>query len=90
MAEQYLNGEFDLKTVEDYVEKVASFLAYLHEDIVVQRLVARAPEEETLFCNYGLSWWKIKDMIDEYMEKNDIVQGQKCDYLNGKAVRKFM
>lgn len=90
MAEQYLNGEFDLKTVEDYVEKVASFLAYLHEDIVVQRLVARAPEEESLFCNYGLSWWKIKDMIDEYMEKNDIVQGQKCDYLNGKAVRKFM
>lgn len=90
MAEQYLDGEFDLKTVDDYVEKVANFLAYLHQDIVVQRLVARAPEEDTLFCNYGISWWKIKDMIDDYLERNDIVQGQECDYLNGKAVKKFM
>lgn len=90
MAEQYLNGEFDLKTVEDYVEKVGVFLSYLGENIVVQRLVARAPEEETLFCNYGISWWKIKEMIDEYLEENDIVQGQKCDYLNGKAIRKFL
>lgn len=90
MAEQYENGELDLKTVEDYIEKVGVFLSYLNEDITVQRLVARAPEEETLFCNYGISWWKIKDMILEHLEKNDIVQGQYCDYLNGKAVKKFL
>lgn len=90
MAEQYLNNEFDLKTVDDYVEKVGMFLAYLNENIVVQRLVARAPEEDTLFCNYGISWWKIKDMIDEHLEKNDLVQGQYCDYLNGKAVKKYL
>lgn len=89
MAQQYLAGEFTLDTVENYVEKVATFLAYLKEDIVIQRLVARAPEEETLFCNYGMSWWKIRDMIDEYMEQHGLVQGLYCDYLNGKAVRKF-
>lgn len=89
MANMYKNGEIDLRTVEDYIEKVAVFLSYLKEDIVVQRIVARAPKDETLFCNYGISWWKIRDMIEEYMTKNDIVQGQACDYLNGKAVRKF-
>lgn len=89
MAQQFLDGEFTLNTVEDYVEKVATFLSYLKESIVIQRLVARAPEEETLFCNYGMSWWKIRDMIEEYMTKNGIVQGMYCDYLNGKAVRKF-
>lgn len=89
MAEEYLRGDFQLGTVEEYVEKVATFLAYLKESIIIQRLVARAPEEETLFCNYEMSWWKIRDMIDEYMQKNGLVQGIYCDYLNGKAVRKF-
>ena len=89
MAILYNNGELDLKTVDDYIKKVAVFLSYLKEDIIIQRIVARAPEEETLFCNYGISWWKIRDMIEEYMIKNDIKQGKYCDYLNGKAVRKF-
>lgn len=89
MAEQYLRGELDLKTAEDYVEKVATFLSYLKENIVIQRLAARAPEEETLFCNYGMSWWKLKEMIEEYMKNNHIIQGMNCNYLNGKAVRKF-
>ena len=89
MAEEYLRREFEIGTVEEYVEKAAVFLSYLKDDIIIQRLVARAPEEETLFCNYGMSWWKIKDMIDEYMIANHVVQGMNCDYLNGKAVRKF-
>lgn len=89
MAAQYLRGDLDLKTAEDYVEKVATFLSYLKENIVIQRLAARAPEEETLFCNYGMSWWKLKEMIEEYMKNNHIIQGMNCDYLNGKAVRKF-
>ncbi len=89
MAEEYLQGEFEIGTVEDYVERATVFLSYLHEDVVIQRLVARAPEEETLFCNYGMSWWKIKEMIDEKMLVDQIVQGKNCDYLNGKAVRKF-
>lgn len=89
MAEQYLSGEIEIGTVEEYVERVCTFLAYLNEKIVIQRLVARAPEEETLFCNYGMSWWKIKEMIDEYMNSKNMLQGMYCDYLNGKAVRKF-
>lgn len=90
MARQYTEGEINMGTVDDYVKKTAVFLSYLNKDIIIQRLVGRAPEEDTLFCNYGMSWWKIKDEIEKYMQDNGLYQGIYCDYLNGKAVRKFI
>lgn len=90
MEEEYLSGKLDLKNLDDYVQKSAEFLAYLDKDIVIQRLVGRAPKEDTVFCNYDTSWWKIKDYIEEYMIKNNITQGCKCDYLGGKSVRHIM
>lgn len=89
MAEDYLNGELDFGGFEDYVQKTAVFLSYLDENIVIQRLIGRAPAEDTLFCNYGMSWWKIKDEIEKYMTVNELYQGKYCNYLNGKAVKKF-
>jgi len=53
-------------------------------------LLGRAPKEATLFCNWDMSWWRIHDMIEEKLEALDITQGDKCDYLNGKAVKKFL
>lgn len=89
MGEAYLRGEISMIPVEEYVERVVLFLRYLDGDIVIQRLVARAPEDRTLFCNWDLSWWRIRDMIDERMQQLDAVQGDQADYLGGKALRKF-
>lgn len=90
LGEMYLNKEFQLISKEDYVERVVNFLGYLRKDIVVQRLIGRAPEENTIFVNWSTSWWKIKDEILEKMTANNICQGAKCNYLNGKAVKKFI
>ena len=90
MADIYQNGGFDMGTYYDYVDKVITFLEYLSPDVVIQRLIGRAKEEHTLFANYGTSWWKIKDSIDAQMEYLDTYQGKKCDYLNGKCVKKFL
>lgn len=90
MARQYTSGEIVIGTVEDYIKRTALFLSYLDKDIIIQRLVGRAPEEETLFCNYAMSWWKIKEEIEKYMTENGLYQGIYCDYLNGKAVKKFL
>lgn len=90
MAEDYLSGDIKFESAQDYIERTAIFLAYLDENIIIQRLVGRAPEEDTLFCNYGMSWWKIKDEIEKYMMENQLYQGKYCDYLNGKAVKKFL
>ena len=90
MEKEYRDGKLNVGTIEDYVQRAGEFIAYLSKDIVIQRLVGRARKEDTVFCNYDTSWWKIKDMIDEYLISNNLSQGIKCDYLNGKEVKKFL
>lgn len=90
MAAAYLRNEFTMIPVEEYVARVTTFLQYLSPQIVMQRLVGRAPETNTLFTNWSMGWWRIQDLIDAKMENENIVQGQLCDYLQGKAVRKFI
>ncbi len=89
LVKMYENNEFSMGTYFDYVEKAIVFLEYLSPDIVIQRLIGRAKEERTVFCNYGTSWWKIKDNIDSEMDIRDVCQGDKFDYLNGKALSVF-
>lgn len=90
MAEWYQHGEINIISKEEYVERVILFLEHLHPDIVVQRLIGRAPETNTLFTNWGTGWWKIKEAVENALETRDTRQGRLCDYLNGRAVRKFL
>lgn len=90
MAEKYQQGELTMISKEEYIERVIQFLEYLHPDIVVQRLIGRAPETNTLFTNWGTGWWKIKESVEAALEQRNTKQGRLCDYLNGKAVRKFL
>ncbi|ONI43293.1 TIGR01212 family radical SAM protein, partial [Candidatus Epulonipiscioides gigas] len=87
MGQQFLNGEIKLISVEEYKERVITFLRYLKEDIVIQRIIGRVPEDYAIFANWGVSWWKIHDEIIEEMTKNSFKQGDLCNYLNGKAVK---
>ena len=73
----YKNMAITVITEEEYVERVITFLEYLDKEIAVQRLVGRAPKENSLFVNWGMSWWKIKDDILEKMNKEDRYQGSK-------------
>lgn len=82
LCRQYEAGEFRLISAEEYAVRVVRFLEFLSPEICVQRLVSRAPEENTVFCNWGRSWWKIRDRIAEIMEERDIFQGCRFDYLN--------
>ncbi|SDF37330.1 TIGR01212 family radical SAM protein [Sporolituus thermophilus] len=90
MAKWYEQGELTLVSKEEYIERVITFLEYLHPDIVVQRLIGRAPETNTLFTNWQTGWWKIKEQIEQLLEERDTYQGKRCTYLNGPAVRKFV
>ncbi|MBA1335729.1 MAG: putative Fe-S oxidoreductase [Firmicutes bacterium] len=90
MAEAFLRDEIRLVSMDGYIERVIAFLEYLSPEIVVQRLIGRAPEEETLLANWNTSWWKVRDMIEARMEERGTWQGKKSDYLGGKAVRKFL
>jgi len=89
LGRQYLEGKINIISLQEYVERVVTFLEYLHPDIVIQRLVGKGPKEQQIFSNWDTSWWKIRQMIEGRMEELDTYQGKKCDYLNGKALNKF-
>ncbi len=87
MGRQYEAGEFKIISVEAYKERVITFLEYLNPEIVVQRLIGRAPEENSLFVNWNMSWWRIRDEIEAQMQQQGSYQGKRANYLNGKALK---
>ncbi|WP_177505432.1 TIGR01212 family radical SAM protein [Anaerosinus sp.] len=90
MAREYEAGGIQLISKEEYMERVITFLEYLDDKIVVQRLIGRAPESNTLFSNWQTGWWKIRDTILKTMQERGTYQGRLCNYLNGSAVRRFV
>jgi hypothetical protein len=84
LGKMFESNEFLPVSLEEYINRVIAFLEYLSPEIVIQRLIGRAPEERTLFCNWGMSWWKIRDIIEENMRQQCSYQGKRFDYLEAK------
>lgn len=82
MGDLYKSGEIDVFSKDDYVERVIRFLENLDKNIVVQRLIGRAPKENSLFVNWGISWWKIKEEIEGKMVKRETFQGKKISSIS--------
>ncbi|MDD3186144.1 MAG: TIGR01212 family radical SAM protein [Anaerostipes sp.] len=86
---EYKNGNINICTKEEYLKRLCEFLAYLREDMVVERLFSRVPKEDAVFSNWGTSWWKLRDEFEVMMEELGYQQGCKCDYLQGKALNRW-
>lgn len=71
------------------MERVITFLEYLSPEIVVERLFSRVPEKDSLFSNWGTSWWKLQDELLEKMTEQEAYQGKQFHYLNGCAMKKL-
>ncbi len=90
LERMYSEGRISPISQEEFVDRTVAFLEYLNPDIVVQRLIGRAPEERTAFCNWGTSWWKLQDMIEARMTEENTFQGRLFNYLNGETgLKKF-
>ncbi|MCI5839967.1 MAG: TIGR01212 family radical SAM protein [Peptoniphilaceae bacterium] len=79
----FLENKITMISKEDFIVRVSEFLRRIDKNTAVERLIGRAPEEETIFCNWNTSWWVIRDEIENYMQKNGFYQGQlklKKDY----------
>lgn len=87
LSDQYRKGLFTIISLDEYIERVITFIRYLSPEIVIQRIVGKGPEGNLDFCNWQTSWWKIKLLIDQKMEQEDCYQGDWFNYLNGSAVR---
>lgn len=89
LAKEYEMGQLQLVSYEDYKERVITFLRYLSPNIVVQRIIGRAPEGYTLIANWNKSWRKIHDEVVEEMRLKGYKQGDLCHYLGGRALNIF-
>ena len=83
MGEWYEKGIIEPVTLDNFLERTIAFLEYLSPDIVIQRLIGRAPEERSLFCNWETSWWKVVELLEERMKNQHSYQGKRFHYLNG-------
>lgn len=87
MAADYERHVFDICSKEAYFERIRQMLEQLSPGIAVERLFARIPEEDALFCNWQTSWWRLKDEFEAYMREAGSYQGRHYDYVNGAALR---
>lgn len=86
LCERFENGTISMCTKEEYINRLISFLEYLNPQIVVERLFSRIPEKDAVFCNWGTSWWKLKDEVLAAMEEKETYQGRRYHYLHGAAL----
>jgi len=90
LGDMYQRGEIEINSLEDYVARVVEFLEYLDPAVVIQRLVGKGPRADLLFSNWDISWWLVKQRIEDCLARHDTFQGKKFDYLNGSAVRAIL
>ena len=86
LCEAYENGTITLCSKEEYMERLILFLELLSPDVAVERLFSRIPEKDAVFCNWGTSWWKLKDEVLGEMERRGTYQGRAFCYLHGAAL----
>ena len=76
LERMYARGEVEPVSAEEFINRTIAFLEYLNPDIVVQRLIGRAPAERTVFCNWNTSWWKLQERIEGGMAERNTWQGR--------------
>lgn len=87
LCEWYKDGKIAVCSKEEYLNRLVHFIEYLSPEIAVERLFSRIPEESSAFCNWGVSWWKLKDEFEKMMMERESFQGKEFHYLNGAALR---
>lgn len=87
LCRQYEDATIEVCSKDEYLNRLVTFLQYLSPDMVVERLFSRVPEENAVFSNWGVSWWKLQDEFEEIMKEQEAFQGKKFDYLNGSALK---
>lgn len=86
LCDAYENGTIAVCEKEEYLERAAAFLDYLDPSIAVERLFARAPQDDVVFCNWGTSWWRLLEELETKMRLDGHFQGRCFNYLGGAAL----
>lgn len=89
LCEAYENDTITICSKEEYLQRLQIFLELLDPGIAVERLFSRIPKDDAVFCNWGTSWWKLRDEFEDKMRECGSFQGKKFHYLKGAALEKL-
>lgn len=76
LCDEFENDKITICSADEYIDRLIMFLEHIPETIAVERLFSRIPEEDSVFSNWGISWWKLKDMFIEKMTEKESFQGK--------------
>ena len=76
----FLNNEFNILTMGEYVDTTVEQLAIIRDDIVIHRINGDAPRDLLIEPQWSLKKLVVMNEIDKYMRKNNLYQGQKSSY----------
>lgn len=79
MAVQFKRNpkSFNLFTVEEYINFIATFIAYLRPDIIIERFISETPHNLLLAPKWGgLKNFEIIDKIDKKLAETNLWQGK--------------
>ncbi len=80
IAQQFENGEFELLTLEEYVDIIVSQLEVLPPKTIIQRLTGDGGRETLIGPKWSLKKFVVLNEIDKEMQKRGTYQGKfyKC------------
>ena len=76
LAKMYLNNEFKVMEMRDYIEVTANQIARLKPNVVINRINGDAPKDLLLAPNWSEKKLVVMNEIDKYMKKHDLYQGK--------------
>jgi hypothetical protein len=84
LKQWYDEKKVTLLTKDDYLRRATLFLLHLAPEVVVQRIIGRVPQEDSIITNWDTSWWKIKDELEARMISENNYQGKSFPEMKNK------
>lgn len=82
LAEMYYNNEFNILSMDEYIDITVEQLAIIRDDIVIHRINGDAPKDLLIEPQWSLKKLVIMNEIDKEMKKRNYYQGCKTIYKN--------
>ena len=77
LAEMYRQGEFQLMSMEDYIEVVVDCIERIPENMVIHRITGDGPRDALIAPKWSLKKFEVINAIEHLMMDRDTWQGKK-------------
>ena len=77
LAEMYRQGEFQLMSMEDYIEVVVDCIERIPENMVIHRITGDGPRDTLIAPKWSLKKFEVINAIEHLMMDRDTWQGKK-------------